>query len=359
MNSNDKTPKWKKFERFVAAIHIAEQKGATVKWNDIIEGRQFDVTIRFKEGLYDYLTVVECKDYATSVPVKEVEAFVTKSRRAKADKAIFFSSNGFQSGAKEVAKDEKISLISINTINELSIEEISDELFPFICLFYFFRFELIDQKTFITFPEEPKVLRHMMRDTRIIGDNIDTNPEGLVEENTLLATENASNLPQTFKISLPSNTEFIHLGGLAKEKVISFLFDYCLVSTKKLLTTKGLGVDHYLTGDIYELKDEINNVSQYIDKSKYQLGFDTVVSEGKFYKNHNLDFSYFCESVQNKSVIMCLVESYQAGILVQAIVTLPIDNTKQFIEITDKKEIERLSEMYNLLKENIIKNDES
>ncbi len=57
MENTEKTPKWKKFERLVAAIHSAEQKGASVKWNDAINGRQFDVTIRFKEGFYDYLTV--------------------------------------------------------------------------------------------------------------------------------------------------------------------------------------------------------------------------------------------------------------------------------------------------------------
>ena len=60
--------KWKMFERVVAAIHLAEQKGATVRWNETIKGRQFDVTVRFKNGLYEYLTVVECKDYATPAP---------------------------------------------------------------------------------------------------------------------------------------------------------------------------------------------------------------------------------------------------------------------------------------------------
>src|SRR5439155_116880 len=64
--------KWKMFERVVAAIHLAEQKGATVRWNETIKGRQFDVTVRFKNGLYEYLTVVECKDYATTVPAEKV-----------------------------------------------------------------------------------------------------------------------------------------------------------------------------------------------------------------------------------------------------------------------------------------------
>jgi hypothetical protein len=33
-----------------------------MRWNEVICGRQFDVTIRYRKGLYDHLTVVECKD---------------------------------------------------------------------------------------------------------------------------------------------------------------------------------------------------------------------------------------------------------------------------------------------------------
>ena len=76
MNSD---PKWKNFERIVAAIHYAANQGGDIVWNDKIDGRQFDVTIRFKEGYYNFLTVIECKDYKDSVPVEKVEAFVTKA----------------------------------------------------------------------------------------------------------------------------------------------------------------------------------------------------------------------------------------------------------------------------------------
>ena len=68
------SPKWEHFERLVAAIHQIAQQGADIRWNAKIEGRQFDVIICFEQGLYQYLTVVECKDYATPVPVEKVEA---------------------------------------------------------------------------------------------------------------------------------------------------------------------------------------------------------------------------------------------------------------------------------------------
>ena len=88
-----KDKKWRKFERLVAAIHVARQNGATVIWNDKINGRQFDVTIRFDAGFYDYLTVIECKNYSTAVKAEKVEAFITKASRAKANKAIMASTS--------------------------------------------------------------------------------------------------------------------------------------------------------------------------------------------------------------------------------------------------------------------------
>lgn len=45
-------PKWRGFERLVAAIHKAEAKGGQVTWDDSIDGRQFDATIRFEHALY-------------------------------------------------------------------------------------------------------------------------------------------------------------------------------------------------------------------------------------------------------------------------------------------------------------------
>ena len=73
-------------ERLVAAIHGAA--GTSVAWNERIDGRQFDVVMRHKNGLHDYLTVIECKDLNRRVSVADVDAFATKSRDAGANKAV-------------------------------------------------------------------------------------------------------------------------------------------------------------------------------------------------------------------------------------------------------------------------------
>ena len=105
---------WKLFERLVTAIHISESQGAKVTWNEKTNGRQFDVVIRFKHGIYHYLTVIECKNYKEKIPVEKVEAFITKTKDINANKAILISSSGFQSGCVEVARRYGIKLLTLN-----------------------------------------------------------------------------------------------------------------------------------------------------------------------------------------------------------------------------------------------------
>ena len=111
--------KWRHFERLVAAIHQAADRGAEVCWNDTINGRQFDVTIRFRKGLYDHLTVVECKNYGNPVPIEKVEAFITKSTDVHANVSVLASTSGFQSGAKDCALRHNITLLHVTTSEEI------------------------------------------------------------------------------------------------------------------------------------------------------------------------------------------------------------------------------------------------
>ena len=108
------TGDWRQFERVVASIHIAEMQGAEVNWNETIQGRQFDVTIRFTMGPHNYLTLIECKNYSKPITVDIVDAFATKSRDAKANKAIIISSSKFQSGCIKIAKKHNIDLFTLS-----------------------------------------------------------------------------------------------------------------------------------------------------------------------------------------------------------------------------------------------------
>ncbi len=116
-------PKWKRFEKITAGIHMLIHRGAVVKFNDSIKGkrtgrdRQVDVSIRTNQGFYDYLTVIECKDKKRRVEMEEVEAFNTKRLDLDAQLGIMVSPVGFQEGAKAAAASgDSIRLFTLTEV---------------------------------------------------------------------------------------------------------------------------------------------------------------------------------------------------------------------------------------------------
>jgi hypothetical protein len=118
-------PKWRKFEKIIAGLHKFAEMGAQVVLDDHITGkitkrkRQIDVSLRFKHGFYEYLLIVECKNYKNKVPVKDVEAFQTKKQDVGADRAVMVTTVGYQAGAIETARAYNIELRTL-------MEEVSD-----------------------------------------------------------------------------------------------------------------------------------------------------------------------------------------------------------------------------------------
>jgi len=111
-------PKWKKFEKLILGIHLLKREGAEIKLDDHITGkrskrqRQIDISLRFNQGYYDYLAVVECKD--TLVTIDMVESFKTKLEDVGAHRGIIATSKGYQSGAVEAAKAYAIELCKLS-----------------------------------------------------------------------------------------------------------------------------------------------------------------------------------------------------------------------------------------------------
>ena len=77
--------------------------------------------------------------------------------------------------------------------------------------------------------------------------------------------------------------------------------------------------------------------------------FKTKLKPNTFYRNLQLGFSYFCEKIENNIATFYLIKSYQCGVLTQALFTQSIEYSYQYIEITDNKEIDRLSKLLSKL----------
>ncbi len=100
-------------ERIVAGIHAVTTEDADVAWNETINGRQFDVVVRFVVGTLRYLVVVEVKNRTRKASVQDLDAFINKARDQLASKAVFVTAAGYQSGALAIAERHGVDLFTV------------------------------------------------------------------------------------------------------------------------------------------------------------------------------------------------------------------------------------------------------
>lgn len=116
----------KAYEEFVGAIQqslihaekISHLKNINVEVNKKIIDRngitrQFDVYWEFNLGGYEYKTVIECKDYASSITIEKIDAFIGKTADIPGLKLIYATKTGYQSGAQKKAEQHKIDLLIV------------------------------------------------------------------------------------------------------------------------------------------------------------------------------------------------------------------------------------------------------
>lgn len=121
----------KAYEEFVGTIQqslinaegISHLKNIKVETNKIIKDRngidrQFDVYWEFNIGGHEYKTVIECKDYASTITVDKIDAFLGKTDDIPGLRLIYATKTGYQSGAKIKAENNKIDLLIVREAND-------------------------------------------------------------------------------------------------------------------------------------------------------------------------------------------------------------------------------------------------
>jgi hypothetical protein len=338
-----KKDKWKTFKKLGDAIRMAEKRGTRVRWDDEIDGQPFDVTLRLRLNTQDFLVVVDCLVSEGPVTTEEVETFAAKSRAVGARLPIMASSSGYTKEATDFATNNDIRLLALETIQGLPVELLADA-FNLVLWTHTFRFIRADGSGEIGLPEEPELLSYFMREMKVEGPGVDSVPEQLVNEQYDEKARTVNTSPQLFTVTLPTGTTIKHPNTEQKTAVKAFTFVYQLISAADIKTKEGLGQDPYFLGSVLEV--ELVKRNPAADPSKIESGFDTTLEPRKYYYNPRFRFSYYCEAVKRSKATVVLVESYQAGRLVQARAELSTDLSGQFVEITEKTEIERLSKMY-------------
>jgi len=269
-------PKWRRFERLVAALHHSlAPGGAQIEWSESIDGREFDITIRFNNLGYDYLTLVECKDYRA--PVKEVEAFVTKSRRAKANKAVMVSSEGFQQGAIKVAREENIELYVLRETDRWpeGVRVVAEQ--PAIIVH---ALEILNRTGRVAhrFLDNPSALFYFAHHVRISENDATSTLDEVINRSAATWQKDIGETPRRRRVKLhqPAVVEVPHVDPMPAS-AIRFT-----ARRGALLTIDAGGADPNVVPPLFSFRNELTTDEKLIDSGDIWLGFDTVIRPDTF-----------------------------------------------------------------------------
>jgi hypothetical protein len=111
---------WKGFERLAERIARDLAPSAQVTWNDHLPGqesetdRQIDVSIRWRDGDREYMTIVQTKDWSTPADLVAVGEFAAVVEDVRATRGIMVCRSGFTEKAKTYARNKGIGLYNLH-----------------------------------------------------------------------------------------------------------------------------------------------------------------------------------------------------------------------------------------------------
>jgi hypothetical protein len=343
-------------ERMVAAIHAKTTGSAEVKWNEVINNRQFDVVIRFRVGTLRYLVLIEVKNRTRKASVEDVDAFVTKSRDQLANKAVFVTAAGFQSGAIEVARRHGIECFTVTfDMDAAEAPEMSFASFgpnspngpsfgqPDVTLGEPTLIANVDKFTLIyadgrrrELPSEPSQAayysyRSVLSDGRSLNDLV----QGMAFNDIALGETRADRVDLSPPLSIrPPDEEFFPAGRLAAVEanavgrmgrgiVGNSLIEPGFIRPQVVYTNVS-------TGDVDRFR---------LDQLPLGVG---LAEAGKFYFTTEPLMYYYVERVDAELMTLHLVESFQNLQKVSATFTQKHSLSTHFIPVKDTKTLARM-----------------
>ncbi|WP_372887646.1 restriction endonuclease [Psychrobacter sp.] len=99
-------------EEFMSQKNIEIERNKKIIDNCGID-REFDLYWEYEVAGLTYKTVIECKDYASTISVEKIDALVGKIKDIPDLIPVFATKTGYQSGAKTKAKHNKIELLIV------------------------------------------------------------------------------------------------------------------------------------------------------------------------------------------------------------------------------------------------------
>lgn len=294
-------------KRLLQGIQTAEKQDGVLQWRQESQPDYTDLIALSRFGPFERKVFVRCYVSDEELSASDLQAFDRASKNEQSHMALVVG-NGL--AAMQEAALKGVALLTLEALANISEDSLPDFFKPAM-LVYGFRFKAIGQQIELALPEEPPLLAHLMRSLRVVGPDIDTTPEKIVEQWESEFAQLATSTPNTFSVQLPADSSMIHPNdpdSLNGTPVNAFSWNYQLIPLSEFLTKEGLGVDPYLLGRT--LEDELVKRNPKADPARMNTGFDTRLQFGRYYYNPNLQFSYYCESARKGFAKLVLVESY-------------------------------------------------
>lgn len=342
-------------ERLVAGIHSATSDDADVRWNETINGRQFDVVVRFQVGTLRYLVLVEVKNRKRPASASDLEAFVVKANDQQANKSVFVTAAGFQEGAKTVAQRHGVDIFTIAfDLTEATIPsaaallvrrnpKASPDMVPEFSIgdpepvATVQSFSVIyDDGTVASIPNEPSQMTYYMQRTKIEDGRFLTN---VVEEQPIyqLADGQVITFQESFShatLMTPPDEYFFPKGRVKK-------MSWEVFGEKRRPILGNIRIDPSLFAGRVVYTNALSGEMLKFGFDQLPLGSRDVIPGQYYFLYHPLIY-YRCESIDGDTVVWTLVESFQSGELMRARFTQDIMYAQSYIPVSDKLIISRL-----------------
>lgn len=347
-------------EMITAGLNRLSMPEAEVQWNATVEGRQFDVLVTYKVGLHSVLLAFEVKDKKRPVSVDQIDAFITKAKDLGANKTVFVSTSGFQSGAITVAKRHKMDLFKLSFVEGKG---------PKLPSQYLSMTKAREVPTGPPHLEEGEMIRGnaVERISLIYADGSQVDLPDEMSQMTYYANKIVDDTGASLNSFISSYvTQDIGIGVI---KTIKIPTDTRIVAPDAYFVPNGhvRGVEVDIVGR--EMKSLRGNVRMEMSSFSMPVRYENVIT-GEHIESDIFDlpvgpkepkvgsyfFLYFplryfyCDSVSDGLMTVYLVESFQMGKLVQGIFKQETRYAAHYIPLMDKKIEARLHQRLQRMK---------
>jgi hypothetical protein len=344
-------PKWRTFERVIAGIQKFAEIGATVVHDDRITGkktkrmRQIDVSVRVKQGLSEYLLIVECKRTKRKISLDKIEALITKMHDVGADRALLVTNSGYQVGAIEAARAHNIELRTLT-------EQIQD--WTSVVKSEVMRFPFFAGADFDHDPLETPLMRaglpvsyEGIKFLRIAEGKPSVTLADLIRNIALQIYEKGERLPAEvtvpfqppWQMLVPNATDAIEV------RAVKLSFEPYLMKTERRLDVPPR-LSHYTYASA--LKPERRE----IPAAAVPLGLKTVLEPGRYYEIHRGGY-YKCLEIRGKDVLWLEMNPRQdeEGQAYHGEFLQDVKYACYYVPVTDQTELMHLEQLFARLLE--------